>query len=506
MAADETPKAPARRFRPDAARLVRRVLGPAAAWLPDDFDPADPATAALLERFRHVASARTQDTLNHGIRAGEFANPPPPADASDRAEPPPHDADRALAQAKRFLLADLRQRARGDAGGAATEPPAPAGDPGPSHVLTILAHLTVPPHRAPITEFALVSTERDRRALWQANGHGDEQPVAAVDLVCRCGWSQPSVETPAGTHCVTAIGSATSPRTVLVTDLGFDERCYQRWAAHTRGVNPSPDHTPDATGAALPAATVSTTLPMTHELRATLPHVPGAPNPNPAGLWDDDQVGRKYDAAREDWTLPQPLSLVRLSCPCGWRSEVLDAPAGTRVTYPVTRPDAFEPVVLTSAAFLTACVQRFRAHLTDAAPADLDAAATLITSVGSPGRDTDDEPSLEQHAALQRLLAIAAGPTGQAARVANFLLAWWHADECGGFDLTDVWSLDLPIRVDVATVFALILTHQRYPDSLGYSPEFERVIAAWRPDIAARARADRTAPAPDSAPEDGTTL
>jgi hypothetical protein len=38
-------------------------------------------------------------------------------------------------------------------------------------------------------------------------------------------------------------------------------------------------------------------------------------------------------------------------------------------------------------------------------------------------------------AALDRLLAIAQADTGQSRRVANFLLAWWNAGECGGFHL-----------------------------------------------------------------------
>jgi len=40
-------------------------------------------------------------------------------------------------------------------------------------------------------------------------------------------------------------------------------------------------------------------------------------------------------------------------------------------------------------------------------------------------------------AALDRLIQIAKGGTGQSRKVANFLLAWWNAEACGGFDLTD---------------------------------------------------------------------
>ena len=52
------------------------------------------------------------------------------------------------------------------------------------------------------------------------------------------------------------------------------------------------------------------------------------------------------------------------------------------------------------------------------------------------------ELTIRERSALERLMAIAQRDTGQSARVANFLLAWWNAAECGGFDLTDAWSLD----------------------------------------------------------------
>jgi hypothetical protein len=36
-----------------------------------------------------------------------------------------------------------------------------------------------------------------------------------------------------------------------------------------------------------------------------------------------------------------------------------------------------------------------------------------------------------QRDALNRLIEIAQGDTGQCRIVADFLLAWWNADECG---------------------------------------------------------------------------
>ena len=51
-------------------------------------------------------------------------------------------------------------------------------------------------------------------------------------------------------------------------------------------------------------------------------------------------------------------------------------------------------------------------------------------------------------AALDRLVTIAQSDTGQSARVANFLLAWWNAGDCGGVDLTDLWNVDRAIADD----------------------------------------------------------
>jgi hypothetical protein len=88
-----------------------------------------------------------------------------------------------------------------------------------------------------------------------------------------------------------------------------------------------------------------------------------------------------------------------------------------------------------------------------------------------------------QRDALERLLAIACGNTGQSRIVANFLLAWWNAAECGGFDLTDVWAVDAAIAADMRHLFALIAERQQYPDSMGYGNEFERIVRAWRPGL-----------------------
>jgi len=86
-------------------------------------------------------------------------------------------------------------------------------------------------------------------------------------------------------------------------------------------------------------------------------------------------------------------------------------------------------------------------------------------------------------AALQRLIRIARGDSGQCRVVANFLLAWWDAAACGGFDLTDVWAVDAAIAEDMLTVFAELLRCRRDPDSLGYGRQFEAIVRRWRPSL-----------------------
>src|SRR5437016_3964494 len=85
-----------------------------------------------------------------------------------------------------------------------------------------------------------------------------------------------------------------------------------------------------------------------------------------------------------------------------------------------------------------------------------------------------------KHEALERLIGIAGGHTGQSGRVANFLLAWWNAGECGGFDLTDLWGVDADIAADMVAVFGLVAARGQYPDTLGYGQQFEAIARAWR--------------------------
>ena len=72
-----------------------------------------------------------------------------------------------------------------------------------------------------------------------------------------------------------------------------------------------------------------------------------------------------------------------------------------------------------------------------------------------------------QPAALERLIRVAQGDTGQSPIVANFLLAWWNAAGCGDFDLTVVWGVDTALAADMLQVFELVVARQLLPGRSG---------------------------------------
>jgi hypothetical protein len=95
-------------------------------------------------------------------------------------------------------------------------------------------------------------------------------------------------------------------------------------------------------------------------------------------------------------------------------------------------------------------------------------------------------PNKRDVGAVDRLIQIALSDTGQSRIVANFLLAWWNADQCGGFDLTDVWGVDSSIAMDMLQVFALLAGCREYQDTLGFAKDLEAIVRAWRPTLIER--------------------
>jgi hypothetical protein len=86
-------------------------------------------------------------------------------------------------------------------------------------------------------------------------------------------------------------------------------------------------------------------------------------------------------------------------------------------------------------------------------------------------------------AAFERLLDVATSDTGQARRVANFILAWWKADSLGGFDLADIRAVDRDIARSMAIVVARLAEAlaAEYPEA--YRAEIENLIRLWRPEV-----------------------
>ena len=83
-------------------------------------------------------------------------------------------------------------------------------------------------------------------------------------------------------------------------------------------------------------------------------------------------------------------------------------------------------------------------------------------------------------AALGRLCALALRDTGQARRVANFLLAWHNAEENGGWDPTDLWQVDTAVAEDMLAGLSLARESGKYPGDLGFQLEIEAIWRRWR--------------------------
>ena len=95
-------------------------------------------------------------------------------------------------------------------------------------------------------------------------------------------------------------------------------------------------------------------------------------------------------------------------------------------------------------------------------------------------RNAFQPDSIAALAAVARLLAIAKTNSGQARRVADFLLAWHNAEENGGWDPVDLWQLDSGIAQDILLVTTFIAVERKYPDDLGFAPEIAEVWNLWR--------------------------
>lgn len=88
-------------------------------------------------------------------------------------------------------------------------------------------------------------------------------------------------------------------------------------------------------------------------------------------------------------------------------------------------------------------------------------------------------------AALRRLYTVARSDTGQARRVANFLLAWWNGDDWGHFPITDLFGLDRSLATDIAAVVGYLAQQPAavYPDRFLSHDDMAELVRRWR-DVA----------------------
>src|SRR3546814_9625930 len=84
--------------------------------------------------------------------------------------------------------------------------------------------------------------------------------------------------------------------------------------------------------------------------------------------------------------------------------------------------------------------------------------------------------------ALDRLFDLAASDTGQARRAANFLLAWWNAQDNGGFGLPYLFGVDHAVPADMAVVFIYLGGHHGaiFPVQLGYEDKILSLVHQLR--------------------------
>lgn len=84
--------------------------------------------------------------------------------------------------------------------------------------------------------------------------------------------------------------------------------------------------------------------------------------------------------------------------------------------------------------------------------------------------------------AIRRLIAIAQSDTGQSARVADFLLAWWDGLDNGHFPLLHLSNCDPIIGEDMLIIMGYLVQEPPiYPDAWGLKGDMASLWARWRP-------------------------
>ncbi len=91
-------------------------------------------------------------------------------------------------------------------------------------------------------------------------------------------------------------------------------------------------------------------------------------------------------------------------------------------------------------------------------------------------------PEADAGAAIGRLLAVAQSDTGQSARCADFLLAWWNGDDLGHFPVSHLWNVDDDLGEDMLVVIAFLSQHPGaiYADVFGYRDAMTALVEQKR--------------------------
>lgn len=84
--------------------------------------------------------------------------------------------------------------------------------------------------------------------------------------------------------------------------------------------------------------------------------------------------------------------------------------------------------------------------------------------------------------AIGRLVDLARSDTGQSARAADFLIAWWNGGDNGHFPLLHLSNCDPIIGEDMIIVMAYLVQEPPiYPDAWGFADDMAALVARWRP-------------------------
>lgn len=94
-----------------------------------------------------------------------------------------------------------------------------------------------------------------------------------------------------------------------------------------------------------------------------------------------------------------------------------------------------------------------------------------------------DFPSKEEREALAFAFEAAAGSSGGQTRMRRLLFAWFNAQELGGFDFTDLWSLDQRHLSAALTIIRMIARSPMgwYPEHYGYDADMTALVETYGP-------------------------